>query len=71
MREGACIGVATMPQPWTLRLILVFIPDVRENKMTSENQERSMPKKLPTADGKRKAGAAAAAAHQRPRKTAR
>ena len=52
-------------------MILVFIPDVRENKMTSENQERSMPKKLPTADGKRKAGAAAAAAHQRPRKTAR
>ena len=22
VREGACIGVATMPQPWTLRLIL-------------------------------------------------
>ena len=22
MREGACIGVATMPQPWTLRLTL-------------------------------------------------
>ncbi len=22
MREGACIGGATMPQPWTLRLIL-------------------------------------------------
>jgi len=22
VREGACIGVATMPQPWTLRLTL-------------------------------------------------
>ena len=22
MREGACIGGATMPQPWTLRLTL-------------------------------------------------
>ena len=32
MREGACIGAATMLQPWTLRLILnaaTWQPQVR------------------------------------------
>ncbi len=41
----------------------------KKNVKCGENQERSMPKKLPTADGKRKAGAAAAATPAPAKKT--
>jgi hypothetical protein len=47
VREGACIGAATILQPWTLRLILnaaalcVFITAVPNTKLLAWGEEDS------------------------------